>query len=153
MSACQSVEQLAHGGELVQRADDFLLLEFGCDLFFVNLLDNASKYSINSNDIEIKTYTKDKKNIISIKNYGSYIDEKEQNAVFEKFYRIDSYLTSKTQGSGLGLYIVKMLIDKMNGNIYINSSNDKIPFCEFIIELPVFAIEEFTKTKKGCSYV
>lgn len=120
---------------------------------FVNLLDNASKYSINSNDIEIKTYTKDKKNIISIKNYGSYIDKKEQNAVFEKFYRIDSYLTSKTQGSGLGLYIVKMLIDKMNGNIYINSSNDKIPFCEFIIELPVFAIEEFTKTKKGCSYV
>ena len=120
---------------------------------FVNLLDNASKYSINSNDIEIKTYTKDKKNIISIKNYGSYIDKKEQNAVFEKFYRIDSYLTSKTQGSGLGLYIVKMLIDKMNGNIYINSSNDKIPFCEFIIELLVFAIEEFTKTKKGCSYV
>ena len=120
---------------------------------FVNLLDNASKYSVNSDKIEIKTYSKDKKNVISIKNYGSYIDEKEQKAVFEKFYRIDSYLTSKTQGSGLGLYIVKMLVDKMNGNIYINSANNANPYCEFVVELPVFTLEEFTKTKHEGIYV
>lgn len=120
---------------------------------FVNLLDNASKYSVNSDKIEIKTYSKDKKNVISIKNYGSYIDEKEQKAVFEKFYRIDSYLTSKTQGSGLGLYIVKMLVDKMNGNIYINSANNTNPYCEFVVELPVFTLEEFTKTKHEGIYV
>ena len=41
-----------------------------------------------------------------------------------------------------------MLIDKMNGNIYINSSNDKIPFCEFIIELPVLLLKNSQKQRK-----
>lgn len=111
---------------------------------FVNVLDNASKYSINSNKVEIKTYNKENKNFISIKNFGTTIKDEEKEKIFDKFYRIETYLTSKAQGSGLGLYIVKMLVEKMNGEIQVVSdeSNNSV---EFLISFPIFAIEEFTK--------
>lgn len=116
---------------------------------FVNILDNASKYSVNSNTVDIKTGMKNNKNYISIKNYGVYINDSEKNKIFEKFYRIDSYLTSKKQGSGLGLYIVKMLVEQMNGEIIINSNLEPKPFVEVIILFPIFAIENFTKEAKN----
>lgn len=111
---------------------------------FVNVLDNASKYSINSNKVEIKTYNKENKNFVSIKNFGTTIKDEEKEKIFDKFYRIETYLTSKAQGSGLGLYIVKMLVEKMNGEIQVVSdeSNNSV---EFLISFPIFAIEEFTK--------
>lgn len=115
---------------------------------FVNILDNASKYSFNSNEIEIKTYSNAENNFISVKNYGISIDEDKKDKIFDKFYRVDTYLTSKTQGSGLGLYIVKMLTEKMNGTISVVSKAGDIPFVEFIISLPAFKIEEFTKGVK-----
>ena len=115
---------------------------------FVNVLDNASKYSLNSNTVEITTETSAKENIIKIKNYGAFIPEEEQSKIFDKFYRIDTYLTSKKQGSGLGLYIVKMLVEKMNGKITVQSENTKVPYVEFIISFPVFEIEDFTKGAK-----
>lgn len=111
---------------------------------FVNILDNASKYSINSNKIEIKTFNKENKNFISVKNFGTTIKEEEKEKIFDKFYRIETYLTSKTQGSGLGLYIVKMLVEKMNGKIEV-VSDEKNNAVEFIVSFPIFAIEDFTK--------
>ena len=114
---------------------------------FVNVLDNASKYSINSNKIEIKTYAKTGHNFISIKNFGTSIKDTEKEKIFDKFYRIDSFLTSKTQGSGLGLYIVKMLVEKMNGTICVNSKEEP-SFVEFIISFPIFTLEDFTKGAK-----
>ena len=114
---------------------------------FVNILDNASKYSNNSDTVEIKTSSYMGLNKISVKNFGSYIDESKKEKVFEKFYRIDSYLTSKTQGSGLGLYIVKSLTEKMNGKIEVKSE-EKDPYTEFIISFPKFSIEDFTKGAK-----
>lgn len=111
---------------------------------FVNILDNASKYSINSNKIEIKTLNKENKNFISVKNFGTTIKEEEKEKIFDKFYRIETYLTSKTQGSGLGLYIVKMLVEKMNGKIEV-ISDEKNNAVEFIVSFPIFTIEDFTK--------
>ena len=55
-------------------------------------------------------------------------------------------------GCGSGA-LFKMLVDKMNGNIYINSANNANPYCEFVVELPVFTLEEFTKTKHEGIYV
>ncbi len=82
-----------------------------------------------------------------MKNYGSSISKDETNKVFEKFYRVDNYLTSSTQGSGLGLYIAKNLIEKMNGKIEINSSVEE-NFTEFLIYIPVFDFETMTKKIK-----
>lgn len=110
----------------------------------LNILDNAAKYSTNSNVVEVKTKNKNDYNIISIKNYGSVIKKEDKEKVFEKFYRIDSYKTSQTQGSGLGLYIAHNLVQKMQGNIEI-ISDEKENTCEFLIYLPVYEVEKLTK--------
>ncbi len=115
---------------------------------FVNLLDNASKYSLNSNVIEIKTNYFSDKNIISIKNFGIHIDNNNKEKIFEKFYRANSYLTSKTQGSGLGLYIVKTLVNKMNGEITVKSEEKPIIYSEFIVSFPIFTDEKFAQERR-----
>ncbi len=113
----------------------------------INILDNAAKYSNNSKVIEIKTFNKNDYNIFSIKNYGSYIKDEDIKKIFDKFYRVESYISSATQGSGLGLYIAKNLIDKMNGKIEVISSKEEM-FCEFQIYLPVYEVEKLTKNIK-----
>ena len=110
----------------------------------INILDNAAKYSLNSKIIDIKTYNKGNFNIFSVKNYGSSIEKENYGKIFEKFYRVDSYITSSTQGSGLGLYIAKNLAQKMGGEIEVNSSKEK-KFTEFLIYLPVYEVEKITK--------
>lgn len=112
---------------------------------FVNILDNAAKYSVNSDTIEVQSCLKGGFVCVSVKNFGIEIDKNEQTKIFEKFYRSGSYLTSKTQGSGLGLYIVKLLVEKMNGKISVESKNSSV---EFILSFPVFGVEEFTKGAK-----
>lgn len=111
---------------------------------FVNIIENACKYSASKESIEINIENKNDYNVVSVKNFGSYIEDDEIKHVFEKFYRADNYLTSKAQGSGLGLYIAKNLIEKMNGRIEINSSK-KENYTEFLIYIPLLEPEKFTK--------
>ncbi|MBR1617869.1 HAMP domain-containing histidine kinase [bacterium] len=113
----------------------------------INILDNAAKYSKNSNKIDIKIFEKDDKIVFSIKNYGSYINEEDRKQIFNKFFRAQSYISSTTQGSGLGLYIAKNLAQKMNGDILVTSNEEKNE-TEFLIYLPVFEIEKMTKCIK-----
>ncbi|MBQ4646457.1 MAG: HAMP domain-containing histidine kinase [Candidatus Gastranaerophilales bacterium] len=110
----------------------------------LNILDNAIKYSINSKKIEIKTKNEADFNVISIKNFGNYIEEDYFDKIFEKFYRIDSYIKTQTQGSGLGLYIAKSLIEKMQGKISVKSYKDENSV-EFLIYIPIYEVEKLTK--------
>ena len=61
--------------------------------------------------------------IIKIRNEADYIDEKTLNDLFKKFIRIDSNLTRTTRGTGLGLFIVKGLVETMGGKISLNSND------------------------------
>ncbi len=115
---------------------------------FVNILENACKYSAPNTPVEIKIENKNDFNVVSIKNFGSHIEENEKENVFKKFYRIDNYLTSSAQGSGLGLYIAKSLIEKMNGKIEINSPKEE-NFTEFLIYIPLLEPEKFAKKAIG----
>jgi len=125
--------------ELFVLADNDKLMQV-----LINIIDNALKYSKDSKNIDMKIYEKDNFVVFSVKNYGSYIDIENKEKVFDKFYRINSYITSETQGSGLGLYIAKNLINKMQGKIEINSSKEKME-CEFLVYLPVWEVEKSTK--------
>ena len=82
--------------------------------------------------------------MVCIKNFGSYIDEIHRDKIFEKFYRIDNYLTSSAQGSGLGLYIANNLAKKMRGRIEL-ISDKKDSMVEFLVYLPAFDVEKSTK--------
>ena len=63
---------------------------------------------------------------IKVQDHGIGIKTEDLNKIFEKFVRVENHLTSKAQGSGLGLYIVKSLIEKMGGEIHVKSST-KLP--------------------------
>lgn len=84
---------------------------------FINLLENSAKYSPENKEINITLKIKNNKFIISVRDFGVGIDAENFEKIFEKFSRVDTPLTRKTEGSGLGLYITKNLIEKMNGKI------------------------------------
>lgn len=109
----------------------------------MNLLDNACKYSEDGKEIIVTTgFSSSDKVLIKVKDFGVGINEEYKHKVFEKFIRLENHLTSKTQGNGLGLYIVKNLVDAMNGNIWFESSNNGT---EFFVEFPFFSQEEALK--------
>lgn len=105
-----------------------------------NLIENAAKYSNEGTKITIKTDFSCSPDFISIKiiDEGIGIKEEDFDKIFSKFSRLDNPLTRKVQGSGLGLYITKTLIKKMNGEIDVKSSDSGTTFEVF---LPVENIE------------
>ena len=113
----------------------------------INILDNSAKYSNNSKTIDVNLYNKGDFNVFSIKNYGSCIENSEIPHIFEKFYRVDSYIHSTTQGSGLGLYIANNLTRKMQGHIEVKSDKESL-VTEFLVYLPVYEVEKITKCIK-----
>ena len=149
MQNCINIVQMAHKdyvfkfnkskNELFSLADNDKTQQI-----LINILDNAAKYSINSKIIEVKTFNKNDYNVFSIKNYGSYIKNEDIKKIFEKFYRVESYISSSAQGSGLGLYIAKNLADKMNGTIEV-ISKEKEKSCEFQVFLPIYEVEKITQ--------
>lgn len=109
---------------------------------FLNVIENACKYSEENTTVTVTTKEEANKIIILISDEGMGIDEKYAQKIFEKFSRIDNPLTRKIQGSGLGLYITKTLVEKMNGNISFKNLEKGT---EFKIEFPAYNIEEQIK--------
>lgn len=90
---------------------------------FVNLVDNAMKYSTEIKDIVVRTGKYDKYVYIEVKDQGIGISEKNQKYIFDKFFRVtEMNLANRVKGSGLGLAIVKHIMDAHQGNIYVKSA-------------------------------
>ncbi|MBR1942711.1 GHKL domain-containing protein [bacterium] len=102
----------------------------------VNLVENAVKYSKENTPITIDGKYHSEEAIISISNQCDKIPEEKLNSLFEKFIRMDDKTTRTTRGTGLGLFIVKGLVEAMNGKIKI-SSTDEVGF-NVEITLPLF---------------
>ncbi|PIC69264.1 two-component sensor histidine kinase [Sporosarcina sp. P16b] len=88
----------------------------------LNLLDNALKYSIEQSVVTIKVFKKGKKVAISIADFGIGIPSEETPFIFEKLYRVEKSRSRTSGGSGIGLAIVKELVDAHNGSIEVESS-------------------------------
>lgn len=99
---------------------------------FVNLYENAIKYSYPDTPILVETSVKDGKAIIKVKNFCDRIPEKKLNTLFQKFVRLDDNMTRTTRGTGLGLFIVKGLVEAMEGSITL-SSTEEYGFCATIV--------------------
>jgi len=108
----------------------------------VNILENAAKYSRTGSNVEISFAPQGDFNVISISDEGFGIASDDLDKIFEKFYRADDFLTSKTQGSGLGLYIAQNLVRKMDGKIKVESALGS--GTKFSVFLPVFEVEKLT---------
>ena len=86
-----------------------------------NLIENAAKYSDENSTVTIKTAIFGDYVSVKVTDKGIGILPENYNRIFTKFSRIDNPLTRKVQGSGLGLYITKTLVEKMNGKISVMS--------------------------------
>ncbi len=111
-----------------------------------NLIDNASKYSIDNTEITVVAKFIKNSIEISVTDIGEKLPEAAMKKIFNKFSRIDNPLTRKVQGSGLGLFITKNLTEKLNGTITAKNNNDGVTF---ILNIPCVLPEEQMNSKMG----
>ncbi|QKF66243.1 two-component system sensor histidine kinase [Arcobacter venerupis] len=89
-----------------------------------NILKNAIQFSHENSEILVKSYKKDELFNISIQDFGIGIEKKEQNKIFEKFYRTDKSRNKNSGGTGLGMSIVKKIIDIHKADVTIKSKEN-----------------------------
>ena len=94
-------------------------------LVIENLSDNAIRYINGKGIVEIKVERKEKNLYLEIRDTGVGIPEEEQKYIFQKFFRSENVLKYQTQGSGLGLYISRAIIEKSGGKIGFKSEENK----------------------------
>ena len=86
-----------------------------------NLLDNAMRYTKSGDTIKISTYNDSSNLYIQISDTGVGIAKEHINHIFERFYKVDQARTRGKHGTGLGLFIVKAIIEKHHGEINVES--------------------------------
>ena len=87
-----------------------------------NLINNAIKYSPAGTPINLSGRVTPTEAIVTVTDRGIGIPLDEQGRIFERFYRVDDQLSRQTQGSGLGLYLTKAIIDAHRGRIWVQSA-------------------------------
>jgi two-component system sensor histidine kinase VicK len=89
-----------------------------------NLIDNAIKYTLDGGNIEISLKEEGGNVRFSVKDDGIGISKKAQSDIFSKFIRDDRAIAMHTEGSGLGLFISKNIIEELKGKIGFTSSEE-----------------------------
>lgn len=114
----------------------------------LNLLSNCIKFTDNGGWIYINIYYKIDKVMISVKDTGVGIPQDKLELIFEEFSQVDKTLSRNTEGSGIGLAIVKNLVSLHGGDIEVISEVNK--GTEFLISLPMksFNSEHYTEDKR-----
>jgi PAS domain S-box-containing protein len=86
-----------------------------------NLVSNAVKYSPDGGTIRIGAHPEGDMAIAYVADQGIGIAPEEQEQIFQRFYRVDNRLRRETQGSGLGLYLARAVIEAHSGKIWVES--------------------------------
>lgn len=136
---CMSVSQFVNMNSMsiiFDTDEEEKIINFDLDnmeRIILNLLSNAIKYNRINGNIEVNISCKD--NIkISIKDNGLGIPKDKQARVFERFGQVKNKMKTEHEGSGIGLFLVKSLVELNGGSIILNSELGK--GSEFVITLP-----------------
>ncbi|HET7578109.1 MAG TPA: HAMP domain-containing sensor histidine kinase [Bacillales bacterium] len=105
---------------IMVRADKDLMNQV-----WINLLANAIKFTPDGGEIGVRLSGKENQIIVGISDTGIGMDEEEKQHIFERFYKADKSRNRAIGGSGLGLSIVKKIIDMHNGEIQVESNRGK----------------------------
>lgn len=106
----------------------------------LNLLSNAVKFSKTGGRISVNIKRESDNVTISVKDTGIGIPQEKLHVIFERFRQVDSSLSRNYDGSGIGLSLVKNLVELHGGRILVSSEYGKET--EFTIELPIRIIDE-----------
>ncbi len=90
-----------------------------------NLVENAAKYGGEGVLVSVSLLKYENEVLLKVADNGPGIQDGEKEKVFSKFYRVGNEETRKTKGTGLGLYIVKSLVEKHNGEIVVKDNEPK----------------------------
>ena len=126
---------------------------FTCDLdaierIILNLLSNSIKFTPEYGKISVNIITFDNLIQIQVRDSGIGISKDKQKMIFERFKQVDNLLTRNCEGSGIGLSLVKSLVEMHGGNIKVNS--EYLEGSEFIVELPINEINEEYTIEQRC---
>lgn len=100
-----------------------------------NLIENAFKYSAISSEVRLRIFAESGMAVLEIADKGVGIKDEDKEKVFEKFYRVGDEETRSSKGSGLGLYIVKFLVEQHQGKINLRNNAPKGSIFEIRIPL------------------
>ncbi len=100
-----------------------------------NLLHNAVKFTPTDGNIWIRTWLTGKKAYVEIKNSGRGIEPEKLKFIFDRFYKTDDSRSNDKNGVGLGLFIVKNLLNHHGEKIWVDSEADK--YTKFVFSLTV----------------
>lgn len=115
-------------------------------MIFQNLLSNAIKFTPSGGKIKLTIKRQKNDIIITIKDTGIGIPKDAQPKIFERFFRADNAKAQEPEGSGLGLYILKTIIDQMNGKIWFQSLKNK--GTAFYVTFPIKVCRRKSKNKQ-----
>jgi two-component system phosphate regulon sensor histidine kinase PhoR len=102
----------------------------------INLLENAQKYAPPLSLIRVSLKQEQNKIILQVADEGGGIAENEKISIFEKFYRIGNEETRKSKGTGLGLFIVKYIVENHNGKIHVKNNLTQGSIFECVFTIP-----------------
>lgn len=102
---------------------------------FYNLIDNATKFTQQGGDITVSMKNDGEYVTVSIRNTGKGIDSEDIDHVFERFYKGDKSRSLDSKSAGLGLFIVKNIVELHNGEISVRS--EKSRYTEFSVKLKI----------------
>jgi signal transduction histidine kinase len=125
-----SIEKEVHGEAVPMIADGRALQRL-----LINLLDNAIKHSPQGAAVRVGLRFEDQLISLWVEDSGPGIPSSEQEHIFERFYRIGSELRRETPGVGLGLSIVKRIVEVHRGRVHVRSGEGS--GSRFTVELPV----------------
>lgn len=116
----------------------------------LNLISNATKFTNPGDKIYVNLYDKGDNVIISVKDTGRGIPEEKLSQLFERFKQVDPLLSRSHEGSGIGLTIVKALVEMHGGTIKVKSKYNE--GSEFIICLPAKVIPDASNAEVKMDY-
>ncbi len=115
---------------VIITADETLITQI-----IYNLLDNAVKFTGEGGVITVSLAAEKKEAVFSVHNTGKGISNEERGLIFDRFYKVDKSRGLDAKSFGMGLYIVKSIIELHKGTISLETEENK--FTEFTVKLPL----------------
>ena len=138
---------------------EFLADEKLLRMIFQNLLSNAVKYTEPEGTIKVNIMNLNRENtfgervlkedslVFSVEDSGMGIPSQQQDKIFQKLFRADNAKESETEGTGLGLYVIKSIVDKAGGSIWFKSEQNKGTI--FYVTFPISGMKMVDKKEVG----
>jgi signal transduction histidine kinase len=128
-NSCHLTVEIAESLPVIQADHDAIVT------VLVNLLDNACKYTAENKQVSLKVFRDGDAVCFSVTDNGIGLARRHIRRIFDRFYQVDSSLARKVEGCGLGLSIVKFIVDAHKGKITVESKPDQ--GSTFMVRLPI----------------